>query len=225
MITFGIALSDKSIQIIDFNGRLIYDQSVDSTMPLFNKRTICAPKNGHELLYRIFKKSLPLSKRLFTQKQIFITINPKDGEWECRVTKDIFQSLKWRYSPILVPFSLASLIGLESNPTGQELIIDIDDRNCYISFFNGMNLLKFEETELEINAILREVNSIIKTPQNININKAWLIGRNENLNDFLVMLRNSLNLSIKLSHNPQNVTINGLNRIMKYPELYLTKSL
>lgn len=226
MIKYGIALSEKSIQIIDFDGRIIYDKSVDSTVPLF-KRVICVPDRMQGLLYRIFKEFISLPKRLFIKKQIFVTVNPRDGELERRITKSVIQSMRWRYSPILVPFPLATLIGLglDSNHTGQKIIIDIDDKSCFISFFSGMDLLKFEETELEINAIIGAVNSIIKNQKDIDLCNTWILGHNENLNDFYTALNNSLSLSIKLSLNPQSVTINGLNKIMKCPESYLSKYL
>lgn len=221
MIRFGIILSDKRIQIIDSCRQIIYDKPVDSTMPIY-KRVICSPKNVYELLCRIFRENIPLSKRLFNQKQIFITVNPKESEIDCLYTKYIFKAMKWRYTPILVPFALASLIGLDTNPNGQRLIIDIDERDCYISFFNDIDLVSFEESKLDINHITLTVNSIIKSNNIMSKFQITLIGRNEKLTHYYMVLKQSLQHNINIFYNPQSVTMNGLNRIMKHYELYLS---
>ncbi len=219
MTRFGIIISDKRIQIIDSYRQLIYDKSVDSTMPL-NKREICSPNNTYELFCCIFRENLPLSKRLLNQKQIFITVNPKEAETDCLYTKCIFKRMKWRYTPILVPFALASLIGLDENPNGLRLIIDIDEKDCYISFFNDMDLLTFKESNLDINNIILTVNAIIKSNNNISKLQITLIGRNEKLAHYHMILKKSLQHTINLYFNPQYATINGLNKIMKHHELY-----
>ena len=141
----AIVLQDNSIQMI-YNG---HHTEMQTPYSRFTEcREITDFEAVRQLIRQALKDILPASVFRFGNVEIYITCSPLAADIEKRAIVDACTLNRFRTKVHLVYFPLATAKGLQLCENEQNITIELDEHNCYITLMQNGSISTFEEIRI-----------------------------------------------------------------------------
>lgn len=215
----AIVLLDKIIQAM-YNGHYTEIQTP------YGRFTECREITDFEavrqLIRQALKDILPASVFIFGNVEIYITCSPLAADIEKRAIVDACTLNRFRTKVQLVYFPLATAKGLQLCENEQNITIELDEHNCYITLMHNDSISTFEEISIILPAVAEMADDICKKlrivfekcDNDIPV-KLWMSGCNKYVSAVHKLLQDLIEFPICISDQPNIATINGLQAITK----------
>lgn len=204
---FAVAFTDENIQVADDSILIEEPFPINS----FSVREVALPDNAERFVRRLFHNTFPKHNRFFTDVEICVAINPLTSEIDLRGMRYIFKSLTSNIKT--VPFPIATFMGLGLT-LKRVVIVDIDEKYCYISLLGNGMVKEFTEIEVTDYKVIDTIKQMIKNCKSENIKDVWFVGTNERISDISNSLTSFNDIRVHIAENRTTATIKGLKTII-----------
>ena len=215
----AIVLLDRSIRVM-YNGHYTEMQTPYSRFT--ECREITDFEAVRQLIRQALKDILPASVFRFGNVEIYITCSPLAADIEKRAIVDACTLNLFRTKVHLVYFPLATAKGLQLCENAQNVIIELDECDCYISLIQNGSISIFGELRIILPSVAGMADDICKKLRIIfeRCNKdipvkLWMSGCNKDISAVHKLLQGLIEFPISIADQPNMATINGLKEIAK----------
>ena len=215
----AIVLLDRSIQVM-YNGHYTEMQTPYSRFT--ECREITDFEAVRQLIRQALKDILPASVFRFGNVEIYITCSPLAADIEKRAIVDACTLNRFRTKVHLVYFPLATAKWLQLCENEQNITIELDKHNCYITLMQNGSISTFEEIRIILSDVAGMADDICKNLRIIFEKcdndiplKLWMSGCNKDISAVHKLLQDLIEFSISIADQPNMATINGLKEIAK----------